>query len=226
MNKNKPPFLWLIAVIVLLFIQMPFMLSCQKNPPQGHPFRWYFERRLSNFDTFPVTSDGIVFLGDSLTDEARWGDIFPDQKIFNRGVGADRTEHLLTRLDQVTTGQPAMIFIMIGTNDLGCGIPPATIVTNYRQILHTIQIQSPRSRVFVQSLLPRHAEYQKGIEAINKELQVLAHNYGYTYIDLYADFIDKDGSIKDEYANDELHLLGPGYLKWKAIIAPHILPEK
>ena len=56
----------------------------------------------------------------------------------------------------------------------------------------------------------------------NNNLKILAEESGYTYVDLYPAFLDKDGSIKNEYSNDDLHLLGSGYLKWKKLIRPYI----
>jgi lysophospholipase L1-like esterase len=116
-----------------------------------------------------------------------------------------------------------MIFIMIGTNDLKWGVSQETIVSNYRKILQSIQNQSPKTKVFVQSLLPRKANFQKRIESINHELLMLSKEYGFVYVDLYPAFLDKSGAIKIEYSNDALHLLGAGYLKWKELIEPYIL---
>ncbi|MCP4021521.1 MAG: hypothetical protein GY729_06750, partial [Desulfobacteraceae bacterium] len=73
-----------------------------------------------------------------------------------------RTSRPLT-LDQITKGQPYIIFIMIGTNDLKFGIKQKTIISNYRTILNSIKNQSPKTKVFVQSLLPRKAKFQKHI---------------------------------------------------------------
>ena len=115
---------------------------------------------------------------------------------------------------------------MIGTNDLKFGISPEKIISNYREILQSIQKQSPNTKVFVQSLLPRKASFQKHIEKINHDLLLLSKHYGCTYIDLYPAFLDKNGAIKKEYSNDSLHLLGAGYLKWKELLDPYILDRR
>lgn len=210
------------SALILLSIFGTVSCFSQNRSLTNHPFQLFYERCLSQFDVLPISSDGIVFLGDSLTDGGRWNEIFPGLKTFNRGVSADRTEHVLARLDQVTKGQPRMIFIMIGTNDLKYGVKQKTIISNYRKILNSIKTQSPKTKVFVQSLIPRKAEFREGIETINDELVLLSKESDCTYIDLYPAFLDKDGSIKNEYSNDELHLLGPGYLKWKELIEPYI----
>jgi len=219
--------IYLLSLAILLF-SMFGTASCSSLPKSSidHPFGLFYERRLSQFSELPVSSDAVVFLGDSLTDEGRWSEIFPELKIFNRGVSADRTEHVLARLDQITKGHPKIIFIMIGTNDLKFGISPEKIISNYREILQSIQKQSPNTKVFVQSLLPRKASFQKHIEKINHDLLLLSKHYGCTYIDLYPAFLDKNGAIKKEYSNDALHLLGAGYLKWKELLDPYILDRR
>jgi lysophospholipase L1-like esterase len=222
----KKRVLMLLAVIFFLLGLLPVSSFSQQRPCNNHPYKLFCERRLSQFSKFPVTTDAIVFLGDSLIDEGRWEEIFPDLKTFNRGVLSDRTEHVLARLDQISEGQPYMIFIMIGTNDLKFGIRQETIISNYRKILRSIKNKSPNTKVFVQSLLPRKSNFQKRIKKINANLMALAEESGYTYIDLYPAFLDKDGSLKNEYSNDDLHLLGSGYLKWKELIQPYIKLDK
>ena len=80
------------------------------------------ERHTTFFTAFPVEPGDVVFLGDSITDEGRWAEMFPNLVVHNHGISADRTDHVLMRLDQVTKGQPGMVFLMIGTNDLGTDV--------------------------------------------------------------------------------------------------------
>ena len=150
-----------------------------------HPYKLFFERRVSQFDEFHIQSDAIVFLGDSLVDEGRWDEMFPNFKIVNRGILADRTEHVISRLNQITKWQPSKIFVMIGTNDVKFGVKQAILLSNYQKIIDLIRKESPSTKVFVQSLLPRQSKFQKRIEQINRELMVLAEKTGCVYIDLY-----------------------------------------
>ncbi len=44
-----------------------------------------------------------------------------------------------------------------------------------------------------------------------------------TWIDLYPLFVDStDGSIRDDLSNDELNLLGRGYLVWRDAIEQYV----
>lgn len=181
-----------------------------------------YKRRCSFFHWFPVAPEDVVFLGDSITDECRWCELFPEVKVRNRGILADKTSDVLNRLDQVIAGRPAKVFLLIGTNDLGARVPQAKIVRNYRCILAAFKKKLPDTQVFVQSVLPRRAKYKERVEALNAELFVLAKHFGYVYIDLYPHFLGCDGSIDNQYATDELHLNGAGYEKWRKLITPYV----
>ena len=135
----------------------------------------------------------------------------------NRGIGGDVTAGVLARIEQVRHGQPAQVFLLIGTNDLSLGVTEADIVSNVREIVDEIHVGSPETEVYVQSVLPRAAEYGEQIESLNVAIQPAIDGVA-TWIDLYPIFLDDDGSIKDDYSNDELHLHGAGYLVWRDAI--------
>ena len=65
----------------------------------------------------------VVMIGDSLTDGAEWREIFPDQKIVNRGIDSDTTDGVLARLDEIVSIKPspnkAGVFRCVTTTPLG-----------------------------------------------------------------------------------------------------------
>jgi len=63
----------------------------------------------------------IVFIGDSLTDSAEWEDLFPSSNIANRGIGGDRTNGVLKRMNSIYSTNASKAFIMLGINDLKFG---------------------------------------------------------------------------------------------------------
>src|ERR1051325_6919769 len=68
----------------------------------------------------------VMFLGDSLTqlwDREAWQRHFTGFPALNTGVGGDRTNHLLWRLDNgmLSHQRPKLIVLLIGTNDLTLG---------------------------------------------------------------------------------------------------------
>ncbi len=176
------------------------------------------ERWVSQFELLGVESGSVVFLGDSITEGGSWSELFPGVPVHNRGIGGDVTQGILERLHQVTDGQPGKVFLKIGTNDLSNGMSEDEIVENIAEIADRIRVESPGTAVFVQSLLPRGGEYQVRIESLNERLRGSASEHHATFVDLYPLFLAEDGSIRDDLANDELHLLGAGYEIWRDAI--------
>ena len=66
----------------------------------------------------------IVFLGDSITDEWRLNQYFPEQDYLNRGIGGQITGQLLGRFKaDVIDLNPKAVLILAGTNDLSRNVP-------------------------------------------------------------------------------------------------------
>lgn len=180
-------------------------------------------RWVSQFELLPVERGDVVFLGDSITLGGRWHELFPGVPVRNRGIGGDTTTGVLDRLEPIARGQPGQLFLAIGTNDLFIGTPPQQIAAGVLEIVERVERASPDTEVFVQSVLPRAAEWAERVEELNVLLEQVAKQAGATWIDLYPHFLDEsDRSIADELANDELHLLGPGYLLWRSQIAGYV----
>jgi hypothetical protein len=179
-----------------------------------------YASRVSFFGSFPLDSDSIVMLGDSITHGGEWSEIFPGLPIVNRGIGGDTTTGVLARLDSIVDARPAAIFIKIGTNDLTRGPERDESYQQYREILTNIQDASPGTDIYVQSLLPRSVDFRHDVEAYNQEIRALSNELGATYIDLYPAFLDPDGSLRDELTYDEIHLTGQGYQLWQSILKP------
>jgi lysophospholipase L1-like esterase len=190
------------------------------GPGRVAVFRAFLEghqaRLVSAFEALPIAPDDIVFLGDSITEGGAWEELFPGIRVRNRGIGGDTAEGVLQRLDQVTDGQPAKLFLMIGTNDLNRGDSEAEIVADIEEILEQVEEESSETAVYLQSVLPRGADYRERVEGLNARLAEVAGEMGAGWVDLYPAFLDSEtGAIRGELSNDALHLLGPGYVLWR-----------
>lgn len=177
------------------------------------------ERTATQYEVLEVQPGDTVFLGDSITYGGRWHEIFPDSPVRQRGIDGDTSAGVLGRLTPIAAAKPGQVFLLIGTNDLFFGVPEEAIVTNISEIVDRIHAASPETEVFVQSVLPRAARYQARIESLNASLQeAVAEKV--IWINLYPLFLDEaKTSIDNDLSNDELHLLGPGYLIWRDAIA-------
>ena len=215
--------LFLFTVLISLFS----VLFSQEQPK----FSTYYYQKKSLFEILPDTKNEIIFLGNSITDGCEWSELFKNPNIKNRGISGDITDGVLFRLDEVVRSNPAKIFIMIGVNDLARNKSPEYILTNYSKILAAIKEKSPKTHVYVQSVLPvndefgmfgNHTNKSKEIKQVNEGLISMARNFDNTYIDLTETFSDNNGKLRKELTNDGLHLTAKGYLAWKDEIKKYL----
>jgi lysophospholipase L1-like esterase len=188
----------------------------------------YYYHKKEHFELLPNTKNEIIFLGNSITDSAEWFEVFQNPNIKNRGIGGDDTEGVLDRLNEITESKPDKVFIMIGTNDLAYGKSVEQIIDNYKKIVAQIKKDSPKTKIFIQSILPvddgiHFTRPNASINKINVALKKIAIQEKLTYLDLASLFSDKDGKLDKNYSIDGLHINGAGYQKWKDAIEKYII---
>ena len=114
----------------------------------------YYYHKKEHFESLPDTENEIIFLGNSITDNCEWAELFGNPRVKNRGIGGDDTDGVLERLNEVTTSDPSKIFILIGTNDLAYGKTATHVLENIVIMLDRIKSDSPETKVYLQSILP------------------------------------------------------------------------
>lgn len=187
----------------------------------------YYARRATLFEQLPVGKKDIIMLGNSLTDGAEWNELLRNNHVKNRGIVGDIVQGLYERMDPILKGQPKKIFIMSGVNDISHDVSGDSIARAMEKLIVLIKTRSPRTKIYLQSMLPFNNEVRlwkllKDREQVvvdgNRALKEVARRQGVTWIDLYPLFVDESGRLKAEYTNDGLHLMGPAYLIWRDAI--------
>lgn len=203
-------------------------------PPAGAQNHFpYWHQRVTLFDTFGGNHrKDVILLGDSITNGCEWFELFGNRHVKNRGINADTSVGVYDRLPSTLAGQPAKVFLLIGTNDLANGAPVDSVARMMERIIARTKELSPRTKLYVQSLLPVNdawhifvAHMDKGpkIIALNERYRALCAKEGVTYIDLYSHFKNAgDEKMNPAYTNDGLHLMAAGYQRWGALIEPYI----
>lgn len=188
---------------------------------------YYYDQKLSMFEQMPTPKKTIVWLGDSITDGGEWSELFPSYNTMNRGISSDNTFGVLNRLHEVIKRKPKKIFLLVGINDIARGVPEEVILRNYRKIVDSVQLHSPTTKLYIQSLLPTNNNFTQFKNHQNKTAQILSVNEGLkklcaemhiSYINLYDGFLNKAGKLDEKYTNDGLHLTGEGYRHWKNLL--------
>ncbi|MBR5101762.1 MAG: sialate O-acetylesterase [Muribaculaceae bacterium] len=191
----------------------------------------YYDRRATLFELLPVGKKDIVFFGNSLTDGCEWCELFNNKHVKNRGIIGDIIQGLIDRAEPILKGQPKKIFILSGVNDVSHGVSGDSIGRVAEKLIMLIKQRSPRTKIYLQSMLPfnnevREWKYLVGRDHVvvegNKALEEVAKRQGVTWINLYPLFDDGTGHLKKELTNDGLHLLGPGYLIWRDAIKQYV----
>jgi lysophospholipase L1-like esterase len=175
----------------------------------------------------------FLLVGDSITDGWRGGkgkevfeSAFGQYNPYNIGIGGDRTQHVLWRLEngEVDGIKPKVAMLMIGTNNTGSSSAEdiAAGVTKCVQLLRT---KLPDTKVLLLGVFPRAEKPENParakIKSINEIIQKLDDG-GKTvkYLDITDKFLDKDGTLPKDIMPDFLHPNAKGYQIWADAVKP------
>lgn len=177
----------------------------------------------------------LLFLGDSITqgwnDNEVWQRYYAPRKAANFGIGGDRTQHVLWRLDhgEIDGIAPKVAVLMIGTNNIGSNTP-AEIAEGVRAIVDRLRSRLPRTKVLILGVFPRGAHRdRKDVQAdqidprtaqVNELIRKLDDGSNVRYLDLTPAFLDADGLLPRSLMPDLLHLSPAGYRKWAEAMEP------
>lgn len=161
-----------------------------------------------------VAPGGIVFLGDSITQDYPVQDYFYGMNAINRGIGGDTTSGVLKRLEEsVFQLNPHQVVLLIGTNDFALtDLSCEAIYQAILAIVQTIQNRLPETRFIVESVYPvNHTidpfsvskRNNQDIAKLNELLSILP---GVKFVDLTATLADSEGNLMREFTHDGLHV--------------------
>jgi len=164
----------------------------------------------------------VLLVGDSITIQwsAAWKKHFPKFKAVNIGIGGDKTQNVLWRLDHggVEGLEPKTILLMIGNNNMfftpETGIEAAA--KGIEMCVKNLQEKFPKAGIIVAKILPAHAPGNRFYEDIKKtnaalDLLKLDSDPNVQVLDMWADFTNADGTLKPGlFTPDNIHLTQDG----------------
>ena len=227
----------------LLLIILFFTLSCKNNVSIDHLYpnedlvienhdNWgdgNYKKVIKEFKSNPLNYGDIVFLGNSITWGGKdWSKRLKHPNIRNRGIGGDVTDGVLARIDEITYFKPKAVFLLIGINDLWNNNNPNDpsaeyIANNIIQIAQVINAETPKTKIYVQTVLPIEKEqYKTSILKVNEIIKANEKENPYQIVDLYSIFVNENGLIRKELSTDGIHLNEKGYDTWVEFIKPII----
>ena len=211
----------------------PATTPSQRLDKKGAPDAGWMKRHDGFVEIAKAGNVDVLFLGDSITDGWRgkngkpvWDKAFGDLKPANFGIGGDRTQHVLWRIQngELDGIKPKVAVLMIGTNNTG-NDTAEQIADGVTAIVKTIHEKSPKTSVLVLAVFPRgkmipNPGNTKIIE-INKIIAKLDNKKDVVYRDIGEKFM-KDGQIPQTIMPDYLHLSQDGYQIWADAITPKL----
>jgi len=183
----------------------------------------------------------ILLVGDSITQQwgspldkkplnAAWKKHFEKYKTINLGIGGDKTQNVLWRLDHggVEGLEPKLIVLLIGNNNMF--FAPETgveaVADGVKMCSANLRDKFPKSDLIVVKVFPAHEPGNKFYEDIKKTNAALDPlkldtDPKVRVLDLTSEMLQKDGKIKAElFSADQVHLSEAGYRLYAEKLKP------
>lgn len=174
----------------------------------------------------------VLLVGDSITQQwgspldkgvfnDAWKKHFGGYKTINIGIGGDKVQNILWRLDHggVAGLEPRVVVLMIGNNNMfftaETGIEP--VAKGIQVCVANLRDKFPKAEIIVTEILPAHAPGNRFYEDIKKTNLTLAplkldHDAKVHVLHLWSDFTNADGTLKNGlFTPDNIHLSLTGY---------------
>lgn len=174
----------------------------------------------------------VIFVGDSITQgwegggKEVWSKHYASRNALNLGIGGDRTQHVLWRLDNGNLDglKPKAAVVMIGTNNSnGDDNSAGQIADGVTAIVRRLRDKLPEMKVLLLPTFPRgeNINNQRGkILQANQIIQKITDGKDILWIDFGYKFVTSTGTIPRDLMPDYLHLSSKGYAIWAESIAP------
>ena len=226
----KSPHRSLLLLMVALSHVSAFSHSAVEPVPRGDP-GWKDRQELLNKRATEAGEKAqVIFIGDSITQgwegegKEVWAKHYAHRNAVNLGIGGDRTQHVLWRLDHGNLEglKPRAAVVMIGTNNSnGEDNTVEQIADGVAAIVKQLREKLPQTKVLLLSIFPRseNPSPQRGkVLQVNQIVQKLADDQSVFWIDFGYKFVNSDGTIPHDLMPDYLHLSKRGYEIWAEAI--------
>ena len=193
---------------------------------------WWTKRHNSFNNRIAQGNVDLIFIGDSITHgwesagKSTWSKHYTKRNAVNLGIGGDRTQHVLWRLDNgnVKNITPKAAVVMIGTNNSGKDRNSAEeMIDGVTAVIDKIHEKLPETKILLLDIFPRGQRIndQRGkILQVNQVLSRLDTRPYVTFLRIGQNFLSADGSIAKNIMPDFLHLTPKGYEIWAEAIEP------
>lgn len=222
---------WLLAILALLFVVPALAEEPKKDAkpndavvPVPRDGGW-MKRHESFNERVKKGNVDLLLIGDSITQGWEgsgakvWKEFYEKRNAVNLGIGGDRTQHVLWRLDNgnIEGIKPKLAVLMIGTNNSGSNTSEQ-IAEGVKAIVEKLRTKLPETKVLVLAIFPRGPNNENKNRQVNaganEIISKLADGKNVFYLDIGPKFLDADGNLSKEVMPDLLHLNEKSYRTW------------
>ena len=189
-------------------------------PPQSR-FGWFHDFHVQLWQANPRRGD-VVLLGDSLTQYGAWDKLLPGVETVNQGIGGDKLDGLIARIEAAYVTGARTAVVTIGTNDIVLGkIDPDRFFAKWTNLI--AELHGHGLAVVVTSIpATMSATFNSTAFPLNARMQAHCAAGACRYVDLNAT-LAPSGLIEGRYTLDGLHFTVGAYRAWAALLAPDLL---
>ena len=188
---------------------------------------WLCRYRADNALVHPAHPPHVVFIGDSITE----GWIHADPDFFahgnlDRGISGQTSPQLLVRFWQdVVALHPAVVHIMIGTNDIAGNTGPTTPEAYQNAVRAMVDIAKANHIAVILGSIPPTVTFgwQPAVEPgpwvarLNRWLADYAHKQHIVFADYHAALAGPAGELPAEFGPDGVHPNPAGYAVMRGV---------
>ncbi len=193
-----------------------------------------YQKTLTAAQKDPPPLGGLICIGSSHMQ--LWKSVKEDLApltVTNYGIGGSRmTQAAELFIDNLAIPfKPRAVILYEGSNDINAGTKPETVLANFQKIHRKLHAALPQARLYVLSLVPSPGKRFEKIGDLRKTNELLAKECAtqpwMKFIDITEPLIGADGKPKEElFKPGDIHMLPAGYVVWKSVIAPIIVPAE
>ncbi|MFM1919255.1 MAG: hypothetical protein RLZZ303_889 [Candidatus Hydrogenedentota bacterium] len=225
MSTNK---LRLMAMVLICLMAGTAWSDSTTTPIPREQSGW-MKRHNSMNERVKQGNVDLLMIGDSITQgwegpgKEVWAEYYAPRNAVNLGIGGDRVEHVLWRLQNgnIEGISPKAAVIMIGTNNHKDNTAEE-IAEGVRAIVQLLRERLPEMKILLLAIFPRDeapgTENRVKLAKTSEMFSDVADGEMVHYMDIGQHFLDKDGVLTKEIMPDALHPVAKGYAIWSAAI--------
>ena len=195
--------------------------------------KWWTDRHESMNKRVAQGNVDMLLIGDSITHgwegggKKVWDEYYAPRNAVNLGIGGDRTQHVLWRLDNgnIDGISPKLAMLMIGTNNSGDN-SPEEIAAGVKAIVEKLRAKLPKTKILILAIFPRGPNDADPLRQVNmkanKIIAKLADGDMISYLDIGDAFLGPDRTLSKKVMPDLLHLTPESYKTWAEAVEPAV----